>query len=256
MKRWWLNKKVQRVAKIVLYTVLAAEVAVVSSFGYQLRGNKSIQPYIEKNLTQLIQNQEKVLGIKHFGVPKVEYGLPKDIPNIVKIAGVFRGFYTPENDTIYLVTGTLVTPEHTWEDILGNIFNLGETKVVNDTLYHELGHYYADKLGEMIGIPEDASLSQSEIISTKLVSEGIAEYFEHKTLGTQYDKPPEYLDELEKFTSDTAFFYDGGYQLVKPIIDKYGDKGIAYLMIMLPTTQELIHLSEYQKKAMKFLEEH
>lgn len=256
MEKWWLNKKVQRAARIVLYTVLAAEVAVVSSFAYQLRGNKSIQPYIEKNLTRLIEKQEQKMGIKHFGVPKVKYGLPEDIPDIVKIAGAFRGFYTQENDTIYLVTGTLVTPENTWEDLLGNIFNLGETKIADETLYHELGHYYADKLAEMVGLPGDVALSKEEIVPKKIVSEGIAKYFEHKTMGTEYNNLPEYLDDLEGFTSDTDFYYNGGYQLVKPIIDKYGDKGIAYLLIMPPTTQELLHLSRYQKEAMNFLEEH
>ena len=120
---------------------------------------------------------------------------------------------------------------------------------------HELGHFYADKLNEGLGAGNwklNLGNPFTKIIRDrfgyKVIGEGIAEYFrikgakqEHKT---EEHKWPRY--KIEYLDDDIP--YRIGYQLVKPIIDKHGRRGIEYLISNPPSNEELLHLQTYQRR--------
>ena len=54
---------------------------------------------------------------------------------------------------------------------------------------------------------------------------------------------------------DDRVIYQGGYHLVKPIIDEFGKEGMVYLMQNSPTKDDLLSLEDYQNKVMKKLYE-
>lgn len=217
-----------------------------------------VQEFVEKHLEEIILAQEKKLGLSYPALPKdIRYLLPlaeKDNSTI--------GLYDSKTDTIYLQSGRLTTPGFNWGDFLARIIagNLREVKV---TLDHELGHFYCDKLSESLGRGSwrsDLDIHKdSELISIKLVSEGIAEYFERTMNGGEdIFKDSFWPKELKGFffpkkIDKYTLFYGGGHHLVKPIIEKHGEKGIIYLMFKFPNATELLDLPSYQKKALREL---
>ena len=213
-----------------------------------------VQNYVEENLENILEAQEQKMNLTLFFPKKIQYLLPieETDPNTL-------GLYNNQTDTIYLQSGRLTTPGFNWGDFLALITtrDLEETKRVLD---HELGHFYCDKLSESLGKGSWHSEavfnhSQKESISIILVAEGIAEYFERiMNGGEDAFKDSSWPKNLNGFYfNQNVLFYDGGYHLVKPIIKKYGEKGIIYLLFKFPNKKELLDLPAYQKKALKEL---
>ncbi|MFA5992543.1 MAG: hypothetical protein WC796_02445 [Candidatus Pacearchaeota archaeon] len=213
----------------------------------QNRVSKSIPPYVESHLETIIKDQERILGIKHFGIPQVLFGpSPKDKTTP-------PGKYDPENDTIYLAVRWVTTPENNLANTLLKCLYLGCTKNIKETLDHELGHFYNDKLNESLGngnYPKDYNSA-----TNRLISEGIATYF-NRTINDGKDdfKDSDWPEKFEYLWGYLA--YDGGFHLVKPIIDRYGKEGIKYLITNPPNIQDLNNintLKAYQNRVIKSL---
>lgn len=201
-----------------------------------------------RHLEEIVKNQEKMLGIKHFGIPEISYGTDQNI----NISGaILCGSYDPKEDRIYL------PPELT-------VCN------VKETLGHELGHFYLDKLNESIGkgdFPRDVRYNPEEI-GIMLISEGIAEYFGRAISNrkdnfndSEWPRPEKHwiwrdypVDRYigERFRNP-RIIYDGGFHFVKPIIEKYGKDGIEYLINNHPRGKDLHNIPEYQRKVMREL---
>lgn len=134
------------------------------------------------------------------------------------------------------------------------IQNDNETRRV---LSHELGHFYADKLNETAGLGnwpnfENKTFVQQQAIH--LVSEGIGEYFERATHPKADDfKDSNWPAQISDF-SILRIRYNGGFHLVKPIIDLHKKAGIEYLIANPPQEKDLLNLPAYQRKALEFLE--
>lgn len=248
-----------------IYYVLAYTTITLGRIVYNSRGNKAVKEYIKKNLDKLILKQEEVLGIDQPGHPRIVFGIPKNIFSFWERANPpASGMYFSETDTIYLITGNLTTNEINFENTLANIVNLGFTMDAERTFYHEMGHYYTDKLSEYYNGRNwpiyTKYMTDLEVIRTKLVSEGIATYFDNKTTGDEelYNKGSlkmkDFGGEIDNYKSLSHYIYFCGYNLVKPIIDKHGDLGILYLINNPPKAEDLEDLTNYQKKALEFLE--
>jgi len=165
--------------------------------------------------------------------------------------------YTAENDTIYLPpNGFNFSPKIQLTSVEQYLFLLGLINNVKDIIDHELGHFYIDKLNESLGKGnfEIDDTSKEDIIRTKLLSEGVAVYFD-KTINGGKDnfKDSDWPKETEDFLKRKTH-YDGGFHFVKPIIDAYGKKGIEYLICNPPTKEDLKDLSEYRQRALQELE--
>ena len=81
-----------------------------------------------------------------------------------------------------------------------------------------------------------------------MINEGIAKYVENKMNGEDNDPFPfeEWPTEIKGFSN--RVIYEGGYALVRPIIDKHGEKGIQFLLFNHLTPKELYTPEEYQEK--------
>lgn len=211
------------------------------------------QEYVEKNLGRIMRDQERRVGLAHLGVPNIIF-------NETRI-GSDR--YSPENDSIYLYEGLTVHPEPRcpFLDFMGLGTPPSESNV-QDTLEHELGHFYVDQLSERMGNgswPKSeeelkGSFANVHNAASSIVGEGIAEYFEREN----NEKPDDFEDSEWPTEEGKDLFdfhvgrvaYDGGYHLVKPIIDKYGVRGVKYLMTNLPTREDLFALPEYRDRTL------
>jgi len=194
-----------------------------------------VRAYVTQNIGSIISSQEKTLGIQHFGLPNLD----------IRGCG-FRGdreFYNPDTDIlkIYVPRAYVHFSPATTEDIIR----------------HGLGHFYADKLSESLGLgswpPDDKE--DIDYVRKNIICEGIAEYFRRKSKDEEDTfKDSQWPKTLEEFENiDFVPFYTGGYHLVKPIIDRHGKKGIKYLILNPPEIQDLKDLLGYQKRALEDL---
>lgn len=230
----------------------------------QSRINHDVQRYTESHLAEIAKEQENKIGIRHFGLPRVLYQSNNHIPFmdrtiISTLNGLFGGAsYNPETDEIFLPKGLRVTPENNLTNKLSNLIYFELPMDTKRVLSHELGHYYCDKLNESRG---KGNLAPQTEVGETLVSEGIAEYFSYITTGDDVPKfnDSEWPDKPDNFGKSYRYnrhvIYDGGFHLVKPIIDKYGKKGITYLMENPPSEKDLGDVSMYQIKVLKALGE-
>ena len=167
--------------------------------------DKDIQAYVEQNLEQIIEKQEKKIGIIYpTERPKIEYLIPEEYPRPFGLAGL----YDYGKDTIYLPSGILVKPEFDFSDLITKIATFNHTVDVKRTLDHELAHFYCDKmkekaLGKNYPAFQKYLFFPEEIIADQLINEGIAEYVENKMNGD--DKKPfdfqEWPMEIEQFSN-------------------------------------------------------
>jgi len=212
---------------------------------FSLHREETVRTYVEMNLEHLIHQQEKKLHLKYpEELPLIKYHIPSG-------KKIFLGIYDRKTNQIFLQNEQFESPD--WD-----------FSTVKDTLNHELGHYYTDKLSERLtnhDWPEYTdNMNMLEIMSIKLISEGTATYFER----SMNEKEDTFTDEkwpkaLGGFFSSWELIpkdeivYSGGYHLVKPIIDQHGEKGIIYLMFNTPKISEMYNLPGYQQRILREL---
>ena len=210
------------------------------------RKEQEVKRYVEKNLDRLIQEQEEELGIQYPEQhPVIHYHLPADKKWAL-------GLYNPKTNEIFLQDDHYELPD--WD-----------VETVYDTINHELAHYYLDTLSEKkinTDWPEYDNLTVIEMVGIKLISEGTATYIERR----MNSKEDTFTDEkwpktLGGFFSSWELIpkddivYNGGFHLVKPIIDRYGERGIEYLIFNPPKASEMYSLLIYQQRILQELEE-
>lgn len=164
------------------------------------------------------------------------------------------GIYHEGNNTIYLPSGILTKPQMDLEDFIVMIATFNSTSDVKRTLDHELAHFYCDSVKEKrlgknwheyeIHIP----FSLEDKVADSLVNEGIATYIEIEMNGGDDDifKIEEWPSEINGFTNRAV--YQGGAFLVRPIIEKHGEKGIEHILLHPPIGKEIFKPQEYQQR--------
>jgi hypothetical protein len=225
-----------KLMKRIVFLLFAGIIGAISYSSFIHRYNSAPQ-YVEKNLRNIIAAQEEKLGIQHFGIPKIKYGYNKKGSN---------GYYDEKTETILLRDGIVTGQGCSMLDKIANFLTLNLFSFdVKLTLDHELGHYYPDKLSKSIGNgPWPIFPNHWNAPGLLRLSEGIAEYFAI-TMNN--------ITDYKKYHNWTLL-YPEGYELVKPIIDKYGPKGIKYLILKSPKpSEEPINIKEYQRKILNDL---
>ncbi len=234
--------------------------------------DQDVEEFVTENIEQLIQEQEEKVGFTLFPPPaNIEFMLPEDSRNeTLKHDRIVYGLYDPQEDTLYLNSGMLTLPTFDLSDIAAWIGTFGTTNNVKNTLYHELGHYYCDRLYENMFADFAAKDNLNDlfrldkIVGFNIIQEGIGEYFERVMTGEEdsfedsdWPENVEEFVELEALILDRNIIvpphlqYNGGYHLVKPIIDQYQKEGILYLLHHIP--DNVLKLPQYQKKALEDL---
>ncbi|OGY89613.1 MAG: hypothetical protein A3B30_02160 [Candidatus Komeilibacteria bacterium RIFCSPLOWO2_01_FULL_52_15] len=125
---------------------------------------------------------------------------------------------------------------------------------------HELGHALADQVSRRIGngmwpdMKGWEDLSVDDRIGVNIISEGIGNYFGGPDSNAEEGWLPESSADLTWMVRD--FIYHGGHWLVEPIIKRYGERGIAYLVTHRFTFSGgdvRTPAKEYQRKALEEL---
>src|SRR3989344_2378284 len=178
-----MNKK-RFIIKTALLSAFTAAVYIPASMVTTLhlyqRKDPDIEAYVQENLEQLIQEQEKTMGITYpADRPTIHYTLPED----KRIVGLL-GLYMMEKDTMYLPSGILTKPEWDFSDFIATIASFNNTYNVKRSVDHELAHFYCDKIKEKVFQNKYPLfyfyITDEERMGQLLVDEGIAEYVENK----------------------------------------------------------------------------
>lgn len=199
----WYNKLIAGVCTLAAVTLLADHFV-------QRKVSSSIQPYVQSHLEKIMKKQEKILGIKHFGIPEISLEILPSVRDKRFSRSEAVAQYVPNEDKIYINPDLVITPENFEKNpinFLAKISNYftGKRIDVRKPLHYELGYRYANKLKNL---EEDCS-------GLKLRTEVIAEYF-RKTMAKK---------EGYTYSGDDSYFNIG------PIIEAYGTKnGIEYLL--------------------------
>lgn len=230
------------------------------------RSDPEVLEYARDNLETRMQEIEEKLKIKFRGKP----------PGINELTNEDEekdnsGSYDKYTNQIYIHTGLLKIPGWNFKRVVAQVATLGYLEDVNLTLDHELGHFYQDSLNESLGLGNWSNFivrpTKTKVISIKLISEGTAEYFEMKMSGEEDNFTDEdWPENLEDFIImdgslvglpiewNNHVIYKGGYHLVKPIIDKHGEKGIKYIIFNTPREEEILELPSYQQRILQELD--
>jgi hypothetical protein len=209
-------------------------------------------------MLNLLRFQEKKFKISYRSVPRLKFlFFPASFSNS-GLEIIMEGMYVPEENIIYLANfyrecRAPLLPQNL-DDLNGLLYkssggNRCNPANIRAILAHELGHAYANQLSLAIGNGnwpdfssfEDTSEGVWKFVGLKLVSEGMADYFS-KVLGEVKD---DFLDsEWERLANDpynTTFpeAVRAGFHFVKPILDKYGEQGMMYLIKNPPIVENM-----------------
>lgn len=184
----------------------------------------SIEEKWESFMLYRMKQIEKKSGIyfTYGWVPRVKF----DIPSSIQYPDQFPGCYDQETRSFFINPALLSRDIETMQEFID----------------HELGHALADQVSYKFRNypwPEELdmkSLDDDIRISTKILSEGVAEYFAnlfYENVKTSPDWLPSgyemrYL--MTRYSKDNTWPYDGGHFIVEPIIEQYGESGLMYII--------------------------
>lgn len=228
--------------------------------------NTLAKEYLEKNFEKLLMEQENKLGIIYPSRPALTFDC-EDGPEYTPNKGAV---YLPEKKEIciYLEKNDLIKFTGTEDPFMKSFVESRhrDTADVNKILWHELGHYYTHLACEKLGV-EDFFWEKSTIIvgdlpknlGKQVLSEGIARYFEKKTAGeeeTTFKQSDWSTDAFSVFIKAYSV-YEGGYSLVREIMDEYGADASLEYFILNPIVLEnpRIDVPKYKLKAFQDLRE-
>lgn len=164
-------------------------------------------------------------------VPKVQFGRPDYISNLAE----FATCYDQENELFWITKSFKV-----YYHIPNSIDSMQYlSKGVKGIIDHELGHALADQISRrhngFMWPDINAWVNQTDVEKyvVHVLTEGVGEYFEHLMSSDTSDtsSSSEWLPDGPNSLvwAYDRWPYDGGYFIVKPIIDKFGEKGILYI---------------------------
>lgn len=232
-------------AAFLMYKVYTMKLPEVTSKNESDK-NKERLIHVKSNLESFIELQEKRFRIKHYKIPEVRIGIPKNSLDYSYTKYRTRpiAIYQPTTNTMYITEDSL------------------DINLLNEAIHHELGHSYSDGASERLGRGDWPNYYHNThlSLSINIISEGIAEYIAAE-MTSKKDKFTDlkYPRRLSGFyridgTLKNPLLKEGGRHLVKPIIERYGEFGIEYLMFNPPTTEELVNLPRYRERMLRNLD--
>jgi hypothetical protein len=196
----------------------------------------------------------------------------------------FLGLYNPEHDSLKLNYYNILKTAETIDENLDTL--------IARTMRHELAHYKVDKIREKFGIKapiEDKyfkdllevyfamlrlneqepghytsminkfiKIKESDLkkaLIDNLINEGVGTYYER--FGQELVIKNIWLSSLGEIINISQYeitMSNTSKNLMYPIISKYGEKGIEYVVKNVPSEKDFSNLQEYQKKVLKKLE--
>jgi len=216
----------------------------------------------KRTMLQIMRFQEERFRVSYRSIPYLGFKpLPRS--DLSNSSDDLDGKYEPSEDTVYLnkfyerCSAPLIPKQS--NDLKGLLMMGYSSEIercssanVGAILAHELAHGYMSQFNQSIGRgtwpPNPNNFAGSNIpykwreVGIRLVSEGVAEYF-WKTLVGEKDNFSD--SEWKKMTGNPAvsttypYITRAGFHFVKPIIDKFGEKGLKYLITNCPVVEKL-----------------
>ena len=218
---------------------------------------ENVQMYVGSHLIGIMEEQEKRLGIRHFGIPKITYDVPGWLSHF--FAMFMTGTYNSDFNEIYLRHQKITIPNKTLNNILPFISPFSHMDA-KEVLEHELGHFYSDNLSKSLGSGQwpRYGISIEENIIKKLVSEGIAEYFrrtskENKETKKLIDWTGAGIGVLTRAGATDENIRNYGFHIVKPILDADVKRGITHFLKNMPNIEDLNNVPQYQADVAGYL---
>jgi hypothetical protein len=252
--------KLKRTLKgIILLTGIASLMSLREIPSYYYNYHRNLIDYVETRLPEIAQAEADTLGFQDMGFPFVEYAPKLALGKQYRDSAQVVATYSMTNETICLAnildSNNLNLNNGNNPGSIGSSLS-SDRKRIDETLYHEYAHYLFDRFSKNSGkgeFPDIQKYGPSYSIGLKLISEGLANY---ATLRMTGEKDC-FVDSLYPRQAED-FFYSriiaqGGRHLVKPIVDKYGLRGIKYLMLHPPSNNELKNVTKYQKRVLSAL---
>ncbi len=227
--------------------------------------SEKLQNYVENDLEQIVKSQEETFNIDL---------QPPPITVSHKELNLNGKYEDEDRERITLYAPSILS------DTSRGKFTEKEKRQTRIVLRHELAHAYADRRSEElknVSWPKSyfpsittstvamISLSNMKIwpkdiwkeieldyMTVNMISEGIATYMQ-KDGGSSREHLDlsQGLDELNSF----KLRYHTGYEIVEPILDKYGREGLDYLVTHPPQVNSLEDMWRYQKDVLTALQE-
>ncbi len=186
-------------------------------------------------------------------------------PNIINQRDAYDssvGGYYLDTDEISVFSAVTISPNNTLFDRLSVLlFDADEQLSIEEIYSHEYGHYLIDQIleNEELGyLLTDELFCENPLLH--IINEGIAQYIIRSAFdfGPHHeeftiDDWPEDLSDIQPHTHP-FIIYDGGYYLVKDILDLYGVDGIIYLFENPPLRSDSQDILGYQAKILNGLE--
>ncbi len=241
-----LGRIVDALSNAVLVTAASCLSSAVVLYSLSKRADEDVQEYVEESIDTIIDDQEEVLGIKYQGKPQLYYRLPEElIDPLDRFGGMIAGKYYPEEQAIYLRSGIFTTPHGGIEDVLATFFTLGATVDALPVISHELAHYYTNQRGGELTDGGDwwikevnAARNPEQQHALFVVIEGIATYVQNRVHSHE---------DFER--SNIPRNYREAFDFVKPIIDRFGSRGIDHLILNTPSPEEIESPGIYHARA-------
>lgn len=208
---------------------------------------------LRREIREVIKEQERVLGIKHFGEPEISFD---------------KSFLPLKNNK-----GSEKRSPHATYSSTNNTIIIDLEKYKKSMIPHELGHFYIDRFSENLGSGDWPSSKKFFFESlfrndkgVRMISEGVATYFGKKTMGDSftmeidYGNFKKYFKYLESKDSNNVF-YEASYALAAPILDRSllltgsVDRGIEILIKNVPKGRDLRDLVVYRDRILVKLED-
>ena len=222
-------------------------------------GPKEVVIAYKRTMVEMMRFQEGKFSISYSAVPHLRFAdLPKNA--LPELTVTIEGMYQSLEGVIYLnnfFKNCSVPPMPKQLEGLNGLMSFsyqdlaleGRCKwsYIRVILAHELGHAYMDQLSHRIGngnwpplIETDGVAGKRRHLGIRLISEGVAEYF-WKTLGGVGDNfSDSEWDAMARDKNGTNYPYitRAGFHFVKPILDKFGERGLKYLIINCPVVEK------------------
>jgi hypothetical protein len=154
----------------------------------------------------------------------------------------FNGMYKAETQTIYFPIRVVyeLTARHkqSWSSL--NADTVAQDDELAELLDHELGHELMDQVSRRNGLgpwfTEDrfARSSAGEKLGLDILSEGTALFFQRlNSRRDESDLSPQAFPatwEEQRFYPYRMVAYEGGYWIVRDVLNQYGERGLIWLM--------------------------
>jgi len=242
-----------------VFLAVGAALAMIKNRADQ-KIDASIQPYVEKNAERLLQVESELLDVPYTCTPIFSFEV---VSTTGPSASGPAGQYVGETQTLHLLPSKLAPSNTGW---VGQLERAVEVRTDADrVIAHEFGHHLIDQWSRVQGRGMWPCVDEEDKITSRIglymINEGLAKYAQCTAIDGKSVLPANVdLSAMYNQVVDGVFpllrllVYEGGFQLVQPVLDQHGKRGIEFLLEHPPSDTDMFDLGAYQSGVLGALE--